>query len=80
MKYYVEKPTNCPNCNAALQSSVCQYCGTRTGWDEGEMDFNPPVVTIPISVTSEQIEKVFSDFAQTAYNLGGSKKEGEADE
>lgn len=79
MKYMVEKPTNCPNCNAVLQSSICQYCGTRTGWDDGEIDFNPPVVTIPISVTSEQIEKVFSDFSKTAFALGGSMKEGEAE-
>ena len=79
MKYVVEKPTNCPNCNASLQSSVCQYCGTRVGWDEGEVDFNPPEVTIPIAVYSEQLEKVFSDLAKTAYELGGTMREGDAE-
>lgn len=77
MKYTVENLTNCPNCNASLQGSVCQYCGTRVGWDEGEVDFNTPEVTIPIAVTSEQIEKVFSDFAKTAFALGGNMKEGD---
>lgn len=78
MKYAVEKPTNCPNCNASLQSSVCQYCGTRVGWDEGEVDFTPlPAVSIPINVTKTQIEKVFADFSRTAYYLGG--KEGGAE-
>ena len=71
MKYAVKKSTNCPNCNASLQSSVCQYCGTRVGWDEGEVDFHPEPITIPITVSGKMIEEVFADFGMAAYSLGG---------
>lgn len=71
MKYVVENHTNCPNCNASLQGSVCQYCGTRVGWDEGEVDFQPAQVTIPITVSDKMIDEVFADFAKIAHDLGG---------
>lgn len=58
MIYQVKKPTNCPNCNAALSGSVCEYCGTRTGWDEGEVDFFPKRVTIPIYIGDKLIDEI----------------------
>ena len=70
----VEKPTNCPNCNASLQSSVCQYCGTRIGWDEGEADIS----VIPVYIGGKEIDKVFRDFHRTAYDFGRyMRKEGD---
>lgn len=65
MRYAVEKPTNCPNCNAALQSSVCEYCGTRVGWDEGEVEFRPTeVITVPITMSGQQIDEVIRDLGR----------------
>ena len=76
MKYMVEKPTNCPNCNASLQSSVCQYCGTRVGWDEGEADISHEQVVIPIRIGGKEIDKVFQDFHRTAYDFGSDMRKG----
>lgn len=74
MRYLVEKPTNCPNCNASLQSSVCQYCGTRVCWDEGEVDFRPSPISIPITISGNVIDKVFADFGKAAYGIGEVKR------
>ena len=78
LNYRVERTTNCPNCNAALSSDVCEYCGTRVGWDEGTVRgvFHSEPVVIPINIRGEQIDEIitslrpFDQFGSTAHDFG----------
>lgn len=78
LNYRVKRTTNCPNCNAALSFDVCEYCGTRVGWDEGTVRgaFNSEPVVIPINIRGEQIDEImtslraFNQFGSTAHDFG----------
>lgn len=56
MNYIVGRQTNCPNCNAVLVSDVCEYCGTRTGWEDARIEAQ--VVTIPIEINGNFIDEI----------------------
>ena len=63
---------NCPNCNAPVIKQYCEYCGTRFGMDPA--DPKGDTLVIPVYIGNQQVDeiiKAYSNFARTAYEIGG---------
>ena len=65
---------NCPNCNAPVRGSMCEYCGTHFGLDMGDPngDIGKNIV-IPLNITAEQAEEAIRAWHNTVF--GGYKNE-----